>query len=571
MRPQNNGFRRSLEIKGPWHICFGREKQKRPVIVPASWNEAFPDKRDFLGPAVYTVKFRVPAAWDGSGIFIRFGSVNYIARVRVNGVNICSHEGGSLPFEAAIPEGILRPVNTLEVTVDGNLAPDRVPPGNVPYNEKDAFANTQYPATSFDFFPYCGIHRRVFLCSRPDRAIDDIAVKTSIAGRDGIVNVNIQTSFSGGATVSFTLEGFGAAINVSVPVKHCRATASIRVKRAKFWSPGKPWLYSLTAKLDSYGRPVDEYRLPVGIRTVAIKGSRLLINNRRVFLKGFGRHEDYPGTGRGFSPSWNRIDFKLLKWTGANSFRTSHYPYDEEQMEMADREGIMVIDETPAVGMFFDAPGLKKREELCRRYVRELIARDKNNPSVIMWSLANEPHSKRPGAEMFFKSLGQLARSLDDTRPVTIASYLGAGEGAFRHLDVVCVNRYLGWYSEPGRLDLALTRLSKDLDAIYKKFKRPVILTEFGADALPGRRSSNPEMFTEDYQAAMIKGYLEIAAKKDFVAGAHVWNLCDFKTGQGIHRPGGINWKGVFTREREPKLAARLLRRCWRVKTPAPK
>jgi beta-glucuronidase len=567
MRPQNNGFRRALEIKGPWHICFNGKKQKRPIIVPASWNEIFPDKRDFLGPAVYAVKFKVPAEWGSSGLFIRFGSVNYTARVRVNDRNICSHEGGSLPFEAAIPAGILRPINTLEVAVDGMLAPDRVPPGNVPYNEKDAFANTQYPATSFDFFPYCGIHRKVFLCSRPDRAIDDITVKTSIAGRDGIVNVNIQTSFSGGATASFVLEGFGAAINVSVPVKHCGAAASIRVKNAKFWSPGKPRLYSLIAKLDSYGRPVDEYKLPVGIRTVAIKGSRLLINNRRVFLKGFGRHEDYPGTGRGFCSAWNKIDFKLLKWTGANSFRTSHYPYDEEQMEMADREGIMVIGETPAVGMFFDSNGLKKREELCRRYVRELIARDKNNPSVIMWSLANEPHSKRPGAEMFFKSLGELARSLDNTRPITIASYLGCGEEAFKYLDVVCVNRYLGWYSEQGRLDLAIPKLSKDLDAIYKKFKKPVILTEFGADALPGRRSSNPEMFTEDYQAAMIKGYLDVAAKKDFIAGAHVWNLCDFKTGQGIHRPGGMNWKGVFTREREPKLAAHLLRSLWRGKS----
>jgi beta-glucuronidase len=106
--------------------------------------------------------------------------------------------------------------------------------------------------------------------------------------------------------------------------------------------------------------------------------------------------------------------------------------------------------------------------------------------------------------------------------------------------------------------------LSQDLDAIHKKFGKPVILTEFGADALPGTRAKNPEMFSEDYQAAMIKGYLDIAAKKTFVAGAHVWNMCDFKTGQGIHRPGGMNWKGVFTRERKPKLAAYLLRSLWR-------
>jgi beta-glucuronidase len=506
----------------------------------------------------------VPAAAKGSQVYLRFGSVNYLARVSVNGIYLGSHEGGNLPFEIVVPPSALKKSNLLKVEVDGALAQDRVPPGNVVFDGRDAFANRQYPETSFDFFPYCGIHRKVFLCERPERAIDDITVKTLTDGKDGILKVSIKTSFSGGATACFELKGFGKVIKISAAVKHCRAAVSIRVKNAKLWNTEKPNLYTLTAKLNSYGRDIDEYKLLTGIRTVSIKGSRLLINNKPVFLKGFGRHEDYPGTGRGFSHAWNEIDFKLMKWAGANSFRTSHYPYDEEQMDMADRSGLMVIDETPAVGMFFNSAGLKKRVELCRQYVREMIARDKNHACVIMWSLANEPHSNRPAAGEFFKRLAGLAHSLDDTRPATIASYLGAGEKAFKYLDAVCVNRYLGWYTQQGRLDLALPMLSQDLDAIHKKFGKPVILTEFGADALPGTRAKNPEMFSEDYQAAMIKGYLDIAAKKTFVAGAHVWNMCDFKTGQGIHRPGGMNWKGVFTRERKPKLAAYLLRSLWR-------
>lgn len=560
MRPQNNPLRSFVEIKGPWKVRFEGGRRTYNIPASSSWNEIFPEKRDFLGPASYTVKFRKPAPANGRATYIRFGSVNYIAKVSVNGRYLGMHEGGHLPFEFGIPARLLKRTNILSVEIDGRLAPDRVPPGNVIYDSKDAFANSQYPATSFDFFPYCGIHRKVCICTRPISGIDDITVRTSIKGKDGIVTAAILAPFSGGVKARFEMAG----VAVEVPVKHCKASAVLKIKNARLWAPGKPELYDLKVTLTGYGRKLDEYTLPVGVRTVSIKGSSIRINNKPVFLKGFGRHEDYPGKGRGFDPEWNKVDFKNLLWTGANSFRTSHYPYDEEQMDMADRLGIMVIDETPAVGMYFNDDGLEKREKLCRQYVRELIARDKNHPSVIMWSLANEPFSNRPEAGRFFKSLAGLAHSLDSTRPATIASYLGAGEEAFNYLDVVCVNRYMGWYTEQGRLDLALPKLSKDLDAIYKKFKKPVIISEFGADALPGLRSKNPEMFTEDYQKAMIKAYVELAAKKPYIAGTHVWNLCDFKTGQGVHRPGGMNWKGVFTRNRRLKLAARFLRKYWK-------
>lgn len=216
-----------------------------------------------------------------------------------------------------------------------------------------------------------------------------------------------------------------------------------------------------------------------------------------------------------------------MKWIGANSFRTSHYPYSEADMALADKLGFLVIDETPAVGLFFHPAGLKKRLALCRQFTRELIERDKNHPSVILWSIANEPHSKRPAAVPFFKELTRLARQLDPTRPVTLASYLGAQEESFKFLDVVCVNRYLGWYSEPGDLDLAIPRLSKDLDSIYRKFKKPVLMTEFGADAMPGSHSHPPIMFSEEYQKELITRYLEVIRKKPYMQGAHIWNLND--------------------------------------------
>jgi beta-glucuronidase len=212
--------------------------------------------------------------------------------------------------------------------------------------------------------------------------------------------------------------------------------------------------------------------------------------------------------------------------------------------------------------LYFREDGLERRSALCRQYVREMIARDKNHPSVIAWSLANEPHST-PQARPFFEELYRQAKTLDPTRPVSLVSFLGNNEQAFEFCDLVCLNRYLGWYSQGGNLDLALEMLSDELDTLYEKFGKPIILTEFGADALAGHHAQPPEMFSEEYQADMIVRYIELLRQKPYVVGEHVWNLCDFKTSQGITRAGALNYKGVFTRDRRPKLAAHRLRDLW--------
>jgi beta-glucuronidase len=232
-------------------------------------------------------------------------------------------------------------------------------------------------------------------------------------------------------------------------------------------------------------------------------------------------------------------------------------------MDLADRLGFLVIDETPAVDLFFAEQGLERRLELCRQYTQELIQRDKNHPSVIAWSLANEPHSRRPAAKPFFQDLYDLAKTLDHTRPVTVVTHVGVDEEAFEFLDFMCLNRYYSWYSEPGQIELGCQRLSAELDALYARFHKPLVLTEFGADTLAGYHAEQPEMFSEEYQAELIERYLAVSAGKPYVVGEHVWNLCDFKTAQEVKRFGGMNLKGVFTRERRPKMAAHALRRLW--------
>jgi beta-glucuronidase len=567
--PRTNEFRQAHDLSGFWDLKFDEEDQGqargwnegfeggRPAAVPASWNDQFADGRDFLGPAWYATTFTLPRAWREQAAILRFDSVNYLAQVWLNGKKLGDHEGGHLPFQWDVAELLKADENTLVVRVDGRLAPDRVPPGDVPPVAPDSFGNLLYPPAGFDFFPFCGIQRPVQIWSIPRGGIEDVAVETRLEKNAARVRIRVRCA-NRSASVRVSLTGFdfrGEAAGTD---------AEISIPTPALWAPGAPALYTLAVEQLSGGRVMDRYALPVGIRTVAVDGDALLLNGKPIHLRGFGRHEDFPVVGRGLIPPVIVKDYSLMEWVGANSFRTTHYPYSEQMMDLADRLGFLIIDETPAVGLFFQEKGLSRRLELCRGFVRQLIERDRNHPSVIAWSLANEPHSDREGALEFFRDLADTARRLDSTRPVTLASYRGVKERAFELCDLVCLNRYEGWYTEPGRIPEGVAKLSRELDELHEAFGKPVIMTEFGADTIAGSHAVEPEMFTEEYQAELLESTIRMLRSKPFVVGEHVWNLCDFKTSQEVKRFGGMNLKGVFTRDRRPKMAARALRRIWR-------
>jgi beta-glucuronidase len=572
--PQTNPFRQHIDLSGFWGFTFDPDNKGalagwndgfkgQPIAVPASWNDQFTEGRDYLGPAWYQTRFDLPWGWGECKVHLRFNSVNYLAQVWLNGVRLGEHEGGHLPFGYDVTPHIKPEANLLVVRVEGELAPDRVPPGNIDPDPLDSFGQMNYPPTSFDFFPFCGIQRPVLLYAVPHDAIAGLTVVTTIENSAGRVRVRIDRTSYEAATARFSLNGHGASISTELPASGKTVEAELVVPDAALWVPGAPNLYDLTVELLRDGAIFDRYSLPIGIRTIAVQGDQLLLNGEPITLTGFGRHEDFPVTGRGIVPAVIVKDYALMEWIGANSYRTSHYPYSEQMMDLADRLGFLVIDEIPAVGLFFREEGLERRLELCRQYTQELITRDKNHPSVIMWSLANEPHSRRPPAKAFFRNLYDLAKSLDPTRPATIVSMVGLGEEAFEFCDVVCLNRYYGWYSEPGQLEEGYVKLSAELDALYEKYPKPQILSEFGADTMPGWHAQPPEMFSEEYQAEMLTGYIEVLNSKPYVIGHHIWNMCDFKTGQAVRRMTGMNYKGVFTRDRRPKLAAHRLRELW--------
>lgn len=570
LSPIRNAYRQWTDLSGFWDFRFDPDDRglredwqrgfpdSRPIAVPASWNDQFEDGRDFLGPAWYATRFDLPWGWRGQRIFLRFNSVNYIAKVWLNGELLGSHEGGHLPFRFDVTDQVAERDNQVVLRVDGRLAGDRVPPGNITGSDLDFFPshNENFPQTQYDFFPYCGIHRPVLLTCQPRKALKDLTVVTGLEGSSGWVQVGVEPA---DAPIRAVLSGSGKELTAEG-----QGTVRLTLPEVRAWSPESPFLYALTVSLMTDGAESDAYTLPVGVRTVQIDGDQFLLNGQPITLRGFGRHEDFPITGKGLVPAVIIKDYALMQWMGANSFRTTHYPYSDEMMALADRLGFLVIDETPAVGLFFNPDGYNRRLALCRQFTREMIQRDKNHPSVIAWSLANEPHSGRPEAKAFFRELFDLARDLDPTRPVTLVSCMGLIEESFEFLDFMCLNRYFGWYQESGQIDRGVQFLSAELDMLHETYQKPLVLTEFGADTIPGHHAQPPEMFSEEYQAEFLLRTINMLRSKPFVVGEHVWNLCDFKTSQAVTRMGGYNYKGVFTRDRRPKLAAHRLRECWK-------
>ncbi|MBN1666035.1 MAG: beta-glucuronidase [Anaerolineales bacterium] len=575
--PQNNAFRQFRDLSGFWQLRFDPEDQGqpagwgqgfdggRPVAVPASWNDQFEDGRDFLGPAWYQTRFQLPWSWQGREIYLRFGSVNYLAEVWLNGTRLGEHEGGHLPFEFEISESLQAEDNLLVVRVDGQLAPDRVPPGGRSGQPGDTFITHQsnHPLTYFDFFPFCGIHRPVLLYAVSGEGLKDITVTSTLEDGIGLLQVRLQRQGEQPARACVTLEGHGAFIQKELSLEH-HGEAILQVPEPALWAPGQPNRYDVSVVLTQYGEAIDRYDLKTGLRTIELTGNQLLLNGEPIQLRGFGRHEDFPVSGRGYQPAVIVKDYALMDWVGANSFRTTHYPYSEQMLDLADELGFLVIAETPAVGLFFREDGLEQRLALCRQMTSEMIQRDKNHPSVIAWSLANEPQSTWEAAKGFFRELYDLAKELDPSRPATLVSHLGVAEESFEFLDFVCLNRYHGWYTMAGRIEEGVAFFSEELDALYERYGKPVLVSEFGADTIPGWHAQPPEMFSEEYQVEFLRQTIAMLESKPYVIGQHVWNLCDFKTSQGVVRMGGINYKGVFTRDRRPKMAAHFLRQLWR-------
>lgn len=583
--PKDTLTREIKDLSGIWRFKAdpdnrGREEKWHhqplqdtiPMPVPASYNDITQDAalRDHIGDVWYEQTFIVPRSWSGDRMMLWIGSACHHAVVWVNGVEVASHKGGFLPFEADITRvAVPGRENRVTIVINNVLNWQTLPPGRIKTFDDEKHPEGYRVQEYFhDFFNYAGLHRPVKLYRTSGLFIQDITITTDVQGESGVVGYSIECSQAEGEVRVRLLDEDGKEAAAGKG-----SSGSLQVENARLWKPLGAYLYTLHVELlDSDGQLADHYQLQTGIRTVKVEGTRFLINGEPFYFKGFGKHEDSDIRGKGLDHAVNVKDFNLLKWINANSFRTSHYPYAEELLELADREGIVVIGEVPAVGFtFFNyndkvyTPDQANEETLAHHHdvLRDLIARDKNHPSVVMWSLANEAATFQDEAVPYFRQLADTARRLDPQRPITIVQWpLPDKCKVAQFFDVICVNRYYSWYQDPGALELVEHQVEWELTNWYRNFGKPVIMTEYGADAIAGFHQDPPVMFTEEYQEELLTCYHNVFDRLDFVIGEHVWAFADFATKQGITRING-NKKGVFTRQRQPKAAARMLRSRW--------
>lgn len=536
--------------RSPVEYDFSKAPRLR---VPGDWNTQRESLFFYEGPVWYERDFPYQPR-EHTRVFLHVGAANYHSWFWVNGVKVCEHEGGFTAFNCEVTARIHGGDNFVVAAVDNTRHPDGV------------------PTLETDWWNYGGLTREVSLIEVPDTFIDQYdlhlargsGARGSGAGGGGPEQIEGWVHVAGGAP--------GDKVEVEIPelsrsgsgVLSAEGRAEIRLPAPGLerWSPETPRLYHvlLRAGRDS----IDEL---MGFRTIEVRGTEILLNGRPVFLRGVSIHAEAPyRTGR----AWSEKDAAvLLGWArelGCNFVRLAHYPHDETMLRAADRLGLMVWAENPVYwAVEFDNPAVLARAS---RQLEEQINTSRNHAAIILWSMANETPNN-PARTRFIESLTSRARELDPTRLITAALLVrSAGNTKIvddplgQALDVIGVNEYIGWYE--GRPQ------SADLTQWQIGYQKPLIVSEFGADAKAGLHGGDDQRWTEEYQANVFRHQLPMLARIPQLRGMSPWILMDFRS---PNRPlAGVqdefNRKGLISEKGEKKEAFFILQRAYRDKTP---
>jgi beta-glucuronidase len=566
--------RHSVSLDGDWHTIvdpyatglygfhgklrtdgyFKNEKQssggrlieydfaKSPSLrVPGDWNTQRESLFFYEGPIWYEKDFDYrPVA--GTRLFFHVGAANYRSYVWVNGQKACEHEGGFTPFDCEVTNIVHDGSNFAVIAVDSTRLEDGV------------------PTLQTDWWNYGGITRDVSLVQVPNSFVDDYSLQLK---RGTKTEIEGWAHVDGGSA--------GDSITITVPQEHLTQTAQIEADgRAKFafhaaslqlWSPEHPTLYRVQIRAGE-----DSLEDEVGFRTIETRGTQILLNGEPIFLRGICIHAEAPyRTGRAYSDQDAKTLLGWVKELGGNYVRLAHYPHDERMTRLADRMGILVWSEIPVYwAVQFDNPAVLAKAQ---QQLSEMIRRDRNKASVILWSVANETPST-PARTQFLTTLVTNAHEQDPTRLVT-AALLVRTEGMKKivddplgnALDVIGMNEYIGWYEhKPEDAD----RTEWDI-----RYQKPVIVSEFGGDAKYGLHGPSDQRWTEEYQANIYEHQLVMLNHIPQLRGMTPWILMDFRSPR---RPlSGIqdffNRKGLISEQGQKKKAFFVLQKAYTQKT----
>jgi beta-glucuronidase len=494
-----------------------------PVPVPSCWNLLKPEWKHYEGAVWYARDFDHAGVQAGRRAILHFGAANYAARVFLNGRFLGAHRGGSTPFSLDATKALRPGVNRLMVHVENRRRDDRV------------------PMSHFDWFNYGGLHRGVTLFDLPERHVRCFR----IVWRDGAIRVDVEC---GGASPRLRIPELGVDTVLDGGKGAFPSAPAL-------WSPDRPKLYDVEISLGD-----DVCRERVGFRDIRTDGTRILLNGAPIRLKGACVHEDDLATGRCSDEADIARRLAHLKELGGNFLRLSHYPHDPRVARMADESGVLLWAEIPVYwAIDFADPETYADAE---NQLRELIARDINRASVVLWGVGNE-NADTDARLSFMSRLAATAKRADPTRLVSAACLVNRREFRIEDrladaLDVIGLNEYFGWY-EPDIRDLARL-LANSAPG------KPVIVSETGADAVAGLRANDGRLFTEDKQARFYADQIATLRGCDYVQGLAAWLLYDFRSERRQTRfQRGWNRKGLIAEDKSTKkLAFGALRDAWR-------
>ena len=404
-----------VNIPYPW------PKPWRPPLVPAD------DPNNTVNS--YRRPFTVPAAWAGRPVLLTFDGVNSFCQVWVNGHFVGMGKDSRTPLEF-------------------DLTPFLVPGENVLAVENFRWCDGSYLEDQ-DFWRLSGIFRDVYLWSPSEAHIRDFEVQTDLDAqyRDATLQVNLKitnyTRLPRALFLEATLldpagrpvEGFGAPKPAyAEPGRETEAALHARVSNPLKWSAETPCLYQLLLTLqDNRKRVLEVIPVKVGFRKVEIKDGNLLVNGQRILIKGVNRHESDPDLGQAVTVDSMIRDIHLMKQYNFNAVRTAHYPNQPAWYDLCDRYGLYLVDEAniESHGMGYGAESLARVPEWRAAHLDRtlrMVERDKNHPSVIIWSLGNEA-----GNGTNFMATYDWIKRRDPSRP---AQYERAGFA--RNTDIIC-------------------------------------------------------------------------------------------------------------------------------------
>lgn len=522
--PGNGAFFLDRKPQTKWELIEYDFDLSPTLMVPGDWNTQ--DSRLFLyeGTIWYRRLFDYKRKHTNSRIFLHFGAVNYEASIYLNGKLLGRHTGGFTPFAFEITDGIKNTRNSLVVKVTNTRKPDGV------------------PTTNFDWMNYGGITRDVTIVEVPATFISDYFVqlkKGSLTQIEGYIRLNGNAKKQ-----KVVLE------IPEIKVKQLLSTNengfvsfSFETKKLTLWSPENPKVYDVILACET-----DKVIEKIGFRSIEVSGTEILLNKKPVFLRGICAHEENPLRG---ARAYSKEDaMMLLNWAkdlNCNFMRLAHYPHNEYMARLADAMGIMLWEEIPVYWTIeFTSENTLRN---ARNQLAELIARDKNRASVIIWSVANETpvHEART---VFLTQLAEEARMLDNTRLVSAAlevstpadnPYLKRVHDPFAGLsDIVSFNVYVGWYDGlPDKCD----KIVWDIP-----FNKPVIISEFGGGALQGFHGDTLTRWTEEFQEYLYRKNLAMLLRIPQLRGTNPWILCDFRSPKRLlpQVQDGWNRKGVI-------------------------